>query len=136
MNSASGVNEGYNFVQFDDGTKIQVSGPPGQISGLVYGDRKITLTKKSICFDSKNLILCEMAWGKNTSNRDQFCKYNDYCFGKVVQLKQGTSCLNLHNIKNKDIQKELGTISGRFTKKIYYNDEVIFDVENLTPFFM
>lgn len=52
INSASGINEGFNHIKFDGfpGT-IKCNGPPGQISGLVYGERKLTLVKKSYIID-------------------------------------------------------------------------------------
>ena len=51
MNSVSGINEGFNHIEFEDGSKFKISCPPGEMSGLVYGDRKLALAKKSFCID-------------------------------------------------------------------------------------
>ena len=56
MNSASGINDGFNNILFDDGTFIKLSSPPGEISGLIYGDRKLGLVRQSIYIDRGNRL--------------------------------------------------------------------------------
>lgn len=44
--------------------RIVYNGPPGELSGLIYGDRKMSIIKKSYYFDPENLIHCELRWSK------------------------------------------------------------------------
>jgi hypothetical protein len=34
------------------------------LAGLIYGERKMSLIKKSYYFDADNLLWCEVKWGK------------------------------------------------------------------------
>lgn len=52
--------------------------------------------------------------------------------GKIVKLKR--SEVNFEKIKESDIQEVLGYISGRWTERIYFNKEVIFDINDVKPF--
>lgn len=58
FNTAAGINQGFNIVEFDDGQKIKFTCPPGELSGLVYGDRKVSVNKKSYYIDKENRLLC------------------------------------------------------------------------------
>lgn len=71
--------------------------------GIVMGDRKLTLTKKSYYIDKKNLIFCEMVWGKNKKSEWPDSKLNDFFCGKIVKLKSSTNLDNYKKIKAKDI---------------------------------
>ena len=46
MNSGCGTNDGVFKVKFDDGIQISFSSPGGEVSGLVYGDRKFNIVGK------------------------------------------------------------------------------------------
>ena len=56
INTASGINAGFMNISFDSNPSklIKFNCPPGELSGLVYGDRKITLTKRSYFIDESN----------------------------------------------------------------------------------
>ena len=68
LNSASGINDGELHVSFNLDNyamdQVMYTAPPGELAGLVYGDRKMSLIKKSYYFDPENLIHCEMRWSK------------------------------------------------------------------------
>lgn len=68
MNSASGINDGEVNISFghDDYTKsvIKYTTPPGELKGLMYGDRVMTMIKKSVFYDEENGLFCELKWGK------------------------------------------------------------------------
>ena len=61
FNSGSGINDGIMNVCFDEKdlkrNKITFFTPPGQISGLLYGDRKLSLVKKSNYIDEDNRLV-------------------------------------------------------------------------------
>jgi hypothetical protein len=69
LNSISGINDGEYKIAFHetDPTKnvITFTSPPGSLAGIIYGERKLTLIKKTYFFDASNLILCEISWGKS-----------------------------------------------------------------------
>lgn len=46
MNSGCGINDGIFRVKFDDGIEVCYMTPGGEVSGLVYGDRKFNMVGK------------------------------------------------------------------------------------------
>lgn len=46
INSGTGVNEGVFKIQFDNGNTFYATTPPGCLTGLTYGDRKLNLVGK------------------------------------------------------------------------------------------
>jgi hypothetical protein len=68
------------------------------MSGLVYGERKLTLTKKSQYLDIENNIFCEITWGKSKT-KNEISKFNDYFEGKIVKLKPKTKTTDMTKIK-------------------------------------
>ena len=80
LNNASGINEGYYKVAFDsvDPNKnvIAFVSPPGELSGLVLGQRKLALNSKTQYFDENNQIFCEITWGKNKKQKQT--NFSDY----------------------------------------------------------
>jgi hypothetical protein len=46
VNGGYGINNGIFRVTFDDGLKVCYTTPGGEISGLLYGDRKFNLSGK------------------------------------------------------------------------------------------
>jgi hypothetical protein len=54
MNSADGINLGWNKVTFDDGQQICFQTPPAEFSGFAIGDRKFQFTKKGYYYDEGN----------------------------------------------------------------------------------
>lgn len=105
LNSASGLNDGFNNIEFtSDGSTVRFNTPPGEMHGIIIGDRKLTLTKKSYFMDKKNLIFCQMHWGKNKKSERPDSKLNDFFLGKIVKLKSSTNLDDYKKIKPKDIQ--------------------------------
>lgn len=136
MNSASGINDGFNHIIFDSGQEIRFNSPPGEISGLIYGDRKLALIKKSYYMDEKNFLFCEVNWGKDKNGSNQLCKFNDYFSGMIVRLKPTANTNDYKKIKKKDIEEEIGLVYGRFTGKVYFQNQLLFDVSCDYPFQM
>ncbi len=66
---------------------------------MVYGERKLSLIKKTYCLDETNSLICEIEWGKNKSSKDEYGKFNDYFGGRIIKLKQGIEMNNYKNIK-------------------------------------
>jgi hypothetical protein len=46
MNSGCGINEGVFKIKFDDGVEICYVTPGGELSGLIYGDRRFNIIGK------------------------------------------------------------------------------------------
>ncbi len=63
--------------------------PPGELAGLVYGQRKMALIKKSFYLDLKNLIYCELKWSKHKGKSQFSNNFTDAVEGQIVKLKAG-----------------------------------------------
>jgi hypothetical protein len=55
--------------------------------GIIIGDRRLVLAKKSYYVDEGNRLMCEVAWGKNKQSRRQEGLMNDSFSGKIVKVK-------------------------------------------------
>ena len=61
MNSADGINEGFYYIQFEDGHLIGFTTPPGEVSNTTMGgNRKFNLLGKGCYFDEKNKLYSEL----------------------------------------------------------------------------
>ena len=49
-------------MSFDDGQKVYFQTPPGELSGLTYGDRKLNLIQSGFFIDPKNHLFCEIKY--------------------------------------------------------------------------
>ena len=65
---------------------ISFNGPPGELSGVVYGLRQLTLNSKTRYFDEVNQLFCEISWGKNKSKKNG--DFYDYLEGEIVRLNK------------------------------------------------
>ena len=132
INGASGINDGFLSVSFDESDlkkdRIRFNIPPGQMSGLVYGDRKLSLVKQSVYVDEKNSLVCLMNWGKNKASGNVLGKYYDYFEGNIVKTRKDVNLSNPKEIKLKpqNIEQHFGKVNGRWTKFIQFCDEKIF----------
>jgi hypothetical protein len=68
------------------------------LSGLVFGDRKLTLIKKTYYIDEKNMIMGFIQWGSQ-KKKNEISFNNDYFDGKIVKLKSDTDLGRLDKIK-------------------------------------
>lgn len=87
MNSASGINYGYNHIEFDDGGSLKFNTPFGEMSGIIYGDRQLCLVKKSYYVDEPNRLFCEVQWGKNKNSKNRLANMQDYFEGSICLIK-------------------------------------------------
>ena len=78
------------------------------MQGIIFGDRKLTLAKKSYYLDSKNMIFCEISWGNNKNSQKKDSSLNDYFSGNIVKLRAGTNIRDYKHIKAKDVEKSYG----------------------------
>jgi hypothetical protein len=61
FNSADGLNDGFTYIQFDDGQVIQYNTPAGQVSNTTMGgDRQFNFLGKGYWFDRQNELYCEL----------------------------------------------------------------------------
>lgn len=105
MNYASGINEGYSYVEFvRDNVKLKFNTPPGEMHGIIMGERKLALAKKSYYIDEGNRLMCEISWGKNKNSRREESQMRDFFSGKIVKLKNGSNLSEPKKIKPKDIE--------------------------------
>jgi hypothetical protein len=68
------------------------------LAGVIHGDRKLTLTRKTYYLDEDNLILGLVTWGSQ-KNKNEISFNNDYFEGKIVKLKSNTPLNNFDKIK-------------------------------------
>lgn len=57
----------------------------------------------------------------------EYCRWVDGIEGKIVRLLPGADYSHFENIPQKFMGEELGTFSGRWTKELYLDEEVVFD---------
>ena len=50
INSGTGINEGIFTIKFENGRTFHFTTPPGELSGLTYGERKLCMVDKSKYF--------------------------------------------------------------------------------------
>lgn len=62
--------------------------PPGEMHGIVVGERRLLLSKKSYIIDESNLLFCQVSWGKNSKSKKKDSDMNDFFCGKIVRLKE------------------------------------------------
>ena len=60
MNSGDGVNWGFYHIIFDDGEELLYQSPPGELSGLSFGDRCYNFKSKAYILDMKNGLYGEI----------------------------------------------------------------------------
>lgn len=127
MNSVSGTNAGeyrISFHQNDPSKNVVIfTSPPGELSGVIYGERKLNITDKSHFFDPENQLFCELHWGKKKS-KNPVSRFHDYLEGKIVELSKPAS--SLAKVKPNDKDTILGYITGRWTETIFFDGETIF----------
>lgn len=70
-------------------------------------------------------------WGKK-KNKHELSYFNDYFEGTIRKLSKYQD--NITNIKvNKD-DEILGVINGRWTDKVYFNNELIVNLNDFKPY--
>jgi hypothetical protein len=125
LNSAVGSTEGTASISFHPTNYLEdvvkYTYPDGQITGLMYGDRKISAVDKTYYLDTKNYLYVELSFGIQ-KGVTEYCKYIDGIEGRIVQLPKDVDISNIKKIKKSKKLKEYGLISGRWTKEIYYED--------------
>jgi hypothetical protein len=110
MNYASGINDGISHIEFSaTHSKVEFTTPPGEMHGIVVGDRKLALAQKSYYMDEENRLLCEVSWGKNGKHsRKEEGQMKDFFAGKIVRVKDEFSFRDFKKFKAKDIELEYG----------------------------
>jgi len=61
-NSAGGHAFGPFYVEFEDGTKIEMWSPKTEITGLLYGERAFNIYDTMVIKDKKNGLFCEVVF--------------------------------------------------------------------------
>lgn len=96
FNSLIGYSDEPNFIEFDDGTIIEVSFGKMVISGIVLGERSFNFEDQSTSFailvfviDSKNRLFCSMRLGKEKGSFFSISSEHDDCVnGKIVRVTE------------------------------------------------
>ena len=63
----------------------------GTISGLVFGDRILSIVKQTYYIDEDNQLICIISWGKNKKSNNEYSHFNDYFEGEIIKVKDGVS---------------------------------------------
>ena len=92
LNYAIGTNTGEISVCFDEKdlkrNRIRFSCGPGKISGLVYGDRRLSLISETYYIDEDNRLLGIISWGKKKKSENEFSNFDDYFEGDIMKVKK------------------------------------------------
>lgn len=77
INSAVGTSDGIMNIVFEDGSsEIRYTSFSGEMTGLVIGDRKLSLVGSNHFIDTKNNIYLQMRFGKH-KGITEYSKYAD-----------------------------------------------------------
>lgn len=80
LNSATGSNDGALTIEFDEirGKKdiVKVTFPPGEVTGLTIGVRKVAATQKNYIYDAGNRLYLEMTFNRHKGTTE-YCKFYD-----------------------------------------------------------
>jgi hypothetical protein len=67
------------------------------------------------------MLFLQLNFSKHKGSTE-YCKYFDGIEGKIVELLPGTDLSQPEKISKKSIKRECGTICGRWTREIFYED--------------
>ena len=137
INSAKGSNEGITTISFDekDCSKriVKFDVPPGEVGGVMWGNRTIKAVDKVQYLDVDNLLFLELKFSKHKGTTE-FSKYENGIEGKLQQLDHTSDLSAFPNIKPKTIVKEIGIFSGKWTEFILFEDNMVFDYTKQYPY--
>ncbi len=90
LNSGEGVNEGFYTIHFDDGGKVVYQTAPGEVSGLVVGNRKFRFKGKTFIVDAKNRLFCAINFEDETSGifSKSKWKFTDQFDGEILRVSE------------------------------------------------
>ena len=78
LNSAKGSNDGVTFVSFNpqdlSRNIVKFSVPPGEVGGLMWGDRTIKCVDLTQYLDVDNRLFLELKFAKHKGTTE-FCKF-------------------------------------------------------------
>jgi hypothetical protein len=130
FNSAVGNNKGWVKVSFDkhDPAKkvVRFTNSPGEMSGLIFGKRTLSLIGSVFFLDEENLLFCQLFYGKVKLQKNVKTQ-KDSIEGRIVQLKRTVNLSKLEEIGEQDIERCFGLVHGEWLSKAYFNDELLFD---------
>jgi hypothetical protein len=87
VNSATGMSDGIMNIIFDDGnSSIKYTSFAGEMSGLIFGDRKLALIGSNHYIDLKNRIYLNLKFGKHKGTTE-YSKFIDGIEGKIVKVR-------------------------------------------------
>ena len=87
MNSGSGINEGIYLFEYQNGSKVKFLGPYGEVSGLIYGQRKFNIIGKIYGWIEEENLFIEITFNPK---KGFFSKGNiiDYFEGIIYETTQ------------------------------------------------
>ena len=118
LNKASGINKGFYRVSLHPNNYnqrvVMFQTPPGELSGVVYGQRKLTLHGKTRFYDQEEGLFCELVWGRG-KGKNPIEKYEDYLEGNIIKLPSNhrPDITKFKPSKNDPI---LATVKGRWSQ--------------------
>jgi|JI9StandDraft_1071089.scaffolds.fasta_scaffold585986_2 hypothetical protein len=65
LNTCVGNQTGLCHIRFANGDHFEYMVPGGEVSGLVYGDRKFKLTNKAFIIERNKQLFCEISMDKD-----------------------------------------------------------------------
>lgn len=106
INTATGSNEGILNISFDNNNLskqlIKLKYPPGEVTGLTFGVRKVAATQKGYILDMENRLFIELNFNK-FKGVTEYCKLFDGMEGRIVKLSPNADLSKMEKIQKKHI---------------------------------
>ena len=137
LNTGVGGNSGPMHILMENGSHFECYFPPGEISGLIYGQRKFRSFGRGYVVEKKNKLFCEFSIEKESKGiyggeEKRKMRPGDIIGGifEVTDEFIQTTCeptLNkkFSGIKKDSIVKKLGEISGVWFEDIYIDGKCV-----------
>lgn len=124
LNTGVGGNSGAMHIIMENGSHFECYFPPGEISGLIYGQRKFRSFGKGFVVEKKSKLFCEFSIEKESKGVYENKKKEKMRPGDIIggifrvtahflNMLDGTNSMRkFSGIKPEHIAEKLGEISG------------------------
>jgi hypothetical protein len=125
FNSAVGNNRGWVKVSFDpqdlQRQVVRFTNSPGEMGGLIFGKRTLSLIESVFFVDEENYLFCELFYGK-VKLQPKVDARRDSIEGRIVQLRRSADLSRPEEIGEKDVEKCHGLVRGEWLSCVYFNN--------------
>lgn len=89
------------------------------------------MVKNTPFYDKENNLYCNIMWGKGSNPNGPLKKLHNSIYGRLVEVRSGFDFDS--ELTDSDVVKEIGVFRGSWVDKVYYQDELIMDINTLCP---